>query len=672
MTDVLVIGGGLAGWRAAQAATRAGCSVTLVANGVGNSPEIHALNCPVLPEDSVERYVEDTMRSGKGTNDRALVEALCRGAVALKDEFPFDRNPDGSYHTIQPLGSTVPRCVSIDHAIGAVALRRIRDELKGRVKVVEGRVTALERRECGGAPVSGAPRADEVSAPPPRFPGHERFAFSFVNVTKGARVDHWDLPNCVYHVCFRLADSVPQDVLNSWRGEREVLLARRRGEGLPIDSEDFEHALWVLSDRAAAFLDSGYGECLLAKKDAGDVVLTTIQHDHGRKYVIHAIGIMPNHVHVLVQPLVDCPLMKIVDQWKRITAHRINKLLGRSGQVWREDHYNRIVRDREEYRNQLNYVMGNDMVMSWGVSPRGAAETGCRREGEQPSEARQPKAAETEVRREGEQPSEARQPKAAETEVRREGEQPSEARQPKAAETFVARLAPQSSQRSAISARAVVIATGGWCGKYEFSTNPAYLRGDGIALAQALGAAVRDMDAVQYEPTVRVTGPRRGVPVITTLLYKGATLRNERGEEFLGDLHLNKDEMSKAILAEMARTQAQGVWYDLSAVAEADLRDCKMDPAERRIFVAPAPHTSLGGVVIDSVCRVLDATGAPILGLFAAGEVTGGLHGVNRLGGNAGTETLVFGRIAGASAAAFADIGSSRLESSVSRPDGIK
>lgn len=215
--------------------------------------------------------------------------------------------------------------------------------------------------------------------------------------------------------------------------------------------------------------------------------------------------------------------------------------------------------------------------------------------------------------------------------------------------TYTTRLASGEE----IRARAVVIATGGWCGKYEFSTNPAYLRGDGIALAQTLGAAVRDMDAVQYEPTVRVTGPRRGTPVITTLLYRGATLRNERGEEFLGDLHLNKDEMSKAILAEMARTQSQGVWYDLLAVAEADLRDCRMDPSERRIFVAPAPHTSLGGVVIDSSCRVLDAAGAPIPGLFAAGEVTGGLHGVNRLGGNAGTETLVFGRIAGTSAAAF-------------------
>ena len=350
MTDVLVIGGGLAGWRAAQAAARAGASVTLIANGVGNSPHIHALNCPVLPEDSVELFIEDTMRSGKGVNDRALVETLCRESVALKDEFPFDRDADGRYKTIQPLGSSVPRCVSIGHAIGEYALREIQEELKGRVQVVEGRVTKI----------------------------------------------------------------------------------------------DF-------------------------------------------------------------------------------------------------------------------------------------AET-----------------------------------------------------------------------------RSVVLATGGWCGKYDFSTNPPYLRGDGIALAQALGAAVRDMDAVQYEPTVRVEGPRRGIPVITTLLYKGATLRNLDGEEFLPDPHLNKDEMSQAILAEMRRIGANGVWYDLSSVPEDALRECRMNVAERRILVAPAPHTSLGGVVIDTHCRVLSRDDSPIPGLFAAGEVTGGLHGRNRLGGNAGTETLVFGKIAGESAAEYA------------------
>ena len=86
VSDIFIIGGGLAGWRAAEAAVAGGASVTLVANGVGNSPDIHALNCPVLPEDSVERFVEDTLSSGKYQNDRQLVEAMCRESVALKDE----------------------------------------------------------------------------------------------------------------------------------------------------------------------------------------------------------------------------------------------------------------------------------------------------------------------------------------------------------------------------------------------------------------------------------------------------------------------------------------------------------------------------------------------------------------------------------------------------------
>ena len=78
-----------------------------------------------------------------------------------------------------------------------------------------------------------------------------------------------------------------------------------------------------------------------------------------------------------------------------------------------------------------------------------------------------------------------------------------------------------------------------------------------------------------------------------------------------------------------------------------------VDITREPMLVAPAPHTSLGGVVIDEQCRVLRADGTPIPGLFAAGEVTGGVHGLNRIGGNAGTEVLVFGRIAGREAAAF-------------------
>ena len=85
---------------------------------------------------------------------------------------------------------------------------------------------------------------------------------------------------------------------------------------------------------------------------------------------------------------------------------------------------------------------------------------------------------------------------------------------------------------------------------------------------------------------------------------------------------------------------------------EEKLLGCKMDPAERVIKVAPAPHSSMGGIVIDTQCHALDADGKPVPGVFACGEVTAGVHGYNRLGGNGGTAAMVFGTIAGRQAAA--------------------
>ena len=211
-------------------------------------------------------------------------------------------------------------------------------------------------------------------------------------------------------------------------------------------------------------------------------------------------------------------------------------------------------------------------------------------------------------------------------------------------------------------------------------------------MAVALGAATRDMDAVQYEPTVALAPEKlRGIPVITTMLFEGATFRNKDGAEFLADKHANKDAISRAIFAEIKggrgiptggshtssdrlrgslrsgdislATEA-GVWFDATKVPHEILDTTYIDTVKRYaaagvdihkepMLVAPAPHTSLGGLVIDAKCRVLRADGSPIPGLFAAGEVTGGIHGLNRIGGNAGTEVLVFGRIAGESAAAF-------------------
>lgn len=121
-----------------------------------------------------------------------------------------------------------------------------------------------------------------------------------------------------------------------------------------------------------------------------------------------------------------------------------------------------------------------------------------------------------------------------------------------------------------------------------------------------------------------------------------------------------KDKLSRCIASEILEngaTEHGGVWFDATGVPQALMEgvykpylqrylNCGIDLRTTPVEIAPAAHTSCGGVVIDEACR----TGIP--GLIACGEVAGGLHGANRLGGNAGLETMMFGRIAGRTAAA--------------------
>ena len=214
-----------------------------------------------------------------------------------------------------------------------------------------------------------------------------------------------------------------------------------------------------------------------------------------------------------------------------------------------------------------------------------------------------------------------------------------------------------------IFARAVLIATGGFGGVFRFSTNSRDIGGDGCAMAFMAGAELVDMEFIQYEPTVAVSPePLVGKSIITTMLYEGAVMRSCRGERFM-DERVGKDMLSMGIANEMARggaTPHGGVYYDMTAVPEEMLlgkyKDyferymrCGIDIRKEAVEVAPAPHTTMGGIRIDEKARTT------VTGLFAAGEAAGGIHGANRLGGNAGLEVFVFGDIAGRAILEFLD-----------------
>ena len=211
-----------------------------------------------------------------------------------------------------------------------------------------------------------------------------------------------------------------------------------------------------------------------------------------------------------------------------------------------------------------------------------------------------------------------------------------------------------------IYSRAVLLCSGGFAGIFPFTSNPGDISGDGAAMALLAGAGLIDMEFVQFEPSSAVWPPQiRGKGVITTLLYEGAVIKNALGERFMfrydpNGERVNKDVLSHAIEHEIREgrgTEHGGVWFDASGVGAERLNEA-YEPFVRRyaavgidftkepVELANAAHTTIGGVEIDPGCR------SAVRGLYVAGEAAGHVHGSNRIGGSAGSETLVFGQIA--------------------------
>jgi L-aspartate oxidase len=195
--------------------------------------------------------------------------------------------------------------------------------------------------------------------------------------------------------------------------------------------------------------------------------------------------------------------------------------------------------------------------------------------------------------------------------------------------------------RRAPRARAVLLATGGYAALWERTTNPAGSIGDGIALAYRAGAAVADLEFVQFHPTALAGS---SLLLSEALRGDGALLLDEHGDRFVEEL-APRDVVARAI-------DARGTaLLDLRPVDRARfpalmqrLAEAGFDPSEP-VPVAPAAHYTMGGIVTD----VNGATELP--GLYAAGECAcTGVHGANRLASNSILECLVFGRRAGLAA----------------------
>ncbi len=208
----------------------------------------------------------------------------------------------------------------------------------------------------------------------------------------------------------------------------------------------------------------------------------------------------------------------------------------------------------------------------------------------------------------------------------------------------------------AIQARAVVLATGGLGQIYAATTNPPVATGDGMAAALRAGAAIRDLEFVQFHPTVLWlgVGAQGQQPLISEAVRgEGAVLVDANGHRFMPDVHeladlAPRDVVARAIVQRSHETGSDHVYLDARHLGADFLarrfpsivercRSLGFDPATQPLPVAPAQHYASGGVATDLLGR------STIAGLYACGEVAcSGVHGANRLASNSLLEGLVF------------------------------
>ncbi len=214
-------------------------------------------------------------------------------------------------------------------------------------------------------------------------------------------------------------------------------------------------------------------------------------------------------------------------------------------------------------------------------------------------------------------------------------------------------------------AKSVILASGGAGQLYPVTSNTFQKNGDGFAIAYRAGAQLVDMEQIQFHPTGMVTPEsKKGVLVTEAVRAEGGKLINKDGERFMSKYAPEKmelatrDVVARSIYQEIIEgrgTENGGVYLDISHLDD-DYIDEKLetmvlqfenvgvDIKHEPIEVAPTAHHFMGGLKINT-----DAS-TSLKNLFGAGEVCGGVHGANRLGGNALADTQVFGKIAGVSA----------------------
>lgn len=193
---------------------------------------------------------------------------------------------------------------------------------------------------------------------------------SVITKRYGAYLPHWTRDAAWYSVTFRLWDSLPQHLIESWLFERKNIVKTAEQMKRPLSKHEEARLAHLYSENVERYLDAGFGSCYLKDERIGREVAHALLHFEGQRYNLAAWCVMPNHVHAVVRPFAGMTntggtpvpqfeLPDILHSRKSFTAKEANKLLRRSGDFWQAEYYDHLIRDETDFAHAVRYVLNN-------------------------------------------------------------------------------------------------------------------------------------------------------------------------------------------------------------------------------------------------------------------------------------------------------------------------
>ena len=197
--------------------------------------------------------------------------------------------------------------------------------------------------------------------------GFELFDPKAEYVIREGALPHWFQPGVTYFVTFRTADSVPQELARSWHLRRATWL---RKNGIDPNLPNWKVTLDAKPSLAIEFhdkfdieffnwLDQGLGECVLARPELSAIVADSLRSGDDERYHLGDFVVMPNHVHILIGLIGATSIEDQCYSWKKFTATKINRLLGRKGRFWQEESFDHLVRSQDHFEYFQRYIADN-------------------------------------------------------------------------------------------------------------------------------------------------------------------------------------------------------------------------------------------------------------------------------------------------------------------------